>query len=536
MGADPDGQEVMSREYDHIVIGSGVAATLIVDRLLAENPLSSILILEAGSRIPSRDRRSWWNLVLDRDTPYEWTYDKESGGDEESFSDGNTPWGFTGSRIRAYGGSTMHWGGWSLRYKEEDFECRTNTGRGADWPFKYDTLEPWYALAEQILAVGGSDENQQGPWRSGDFPLPAYPWSANEVELAEQAFPAIGLEPGYLPIARYKRCMTTGTCKYCPIGARYSAQDHLDALLFNPRYRNVSLKTEAPVRRILSERHKARGVEYFETATQDWAVAYVARVIVCAGTYESTKLLLASTSPEWPNGLGNRYDQVGRYIVTHLMMRVEATRPDNPDMLYQEYDFPTLMSRSWDTPERQAEGKVFVFNNRSLPRIDFEKLMIACKTRDEIDAVAKGARKAGLHAFIEEFGDAENRLTLGKAQGAFKLPQTRISFSRRSPPSFNKTVEKVKLELLKGLKAAGYEPPQELSTENPRGDHASGTCRMGISPDTSVVDADLAVHGIDNLFVCSNAVLPNAAAVNPTLTLAALSLKLGTRLALEEVR
>jgi choline dehydrogenase-like flavoprotein len=38
------------------------------------------------------------------------------------------------------------------------------------------------------------------------------------------------------------------------------------------------------------------------------------------------------------------------------------------------------------------------------------------------------------------------------------------------------------------------------------------------------------VHGFDNLFVCSNAVLPNAAAVNPTLTLAALALRLGTHL------
>ncbi|MBU1189114.1 MAG: GMC family oxidoreductase [Gammaproteobacteria bacterium] len=526
----------MTQEYEHILVGSGIAATLIVDRLLAENPLASILILEAGGRIPSRDRRSWWNLVLDRHTPYEWTYDNEKGEDRESFSIGNTPWGFKGSRVRAYGGSTMHWGGWSLRYKEEDFQCRTNTGRGADWPFQYDTLEPWYALAEQELGVGGSNKNQDGPWRSGEFPLPEYPWSANETELAEKAFPAINLAPGHLPIARYKRCMTTGTCKYCPLGARYSAQDQLDELLFNPKHRNVVLKTNAPVRRILAERHRARGVEYFDSTTQDWSVVHGARVILCAGTYESTKLLLASSSPKWPNGLGNRYDQVGRYVVTHLMMRVEATKPENPDKLYQEYDFPTLMSRSWDTPERQAEGKVFVFNNRSLPRIDFERMMIEGKTREEIDAVASGPRKAGLHAFIEEFGDAENRLTLGKAQGAFNLPQTKVNFSRRSPPSFDKTVEKVKRELLRGLKAAGFVPPDDLSTENPRGDHASGTCRMGISPDTSVVDSNLAVHGIENLYISSNAVLPNAAAVNPTLTLAALSLRLGMHLALEGLR
>jgi choline dehydrogenase-like flavoprotein len=157
-------------------------------------------------------------------------------------------------------------------------------------------------------------------------------------------------------------------------------------------------------------------------------------------------------------------------------------------------------------------------------------------TRAEIDAAAKGARKAGLHAFIEEFGDAENRLILGNGAGYLGLPQTRINFSRRSPPAFNKTVEAVKLELLRGLKAAGFAPPDKLSTENPRGDHASGTCRMGNSPDTSVVNGDLAVHGISNLYICSNATLPNSAAVNPTLTLAALALRLGTRLAVGELR
>lgn len=538
MAAGPDGAPAVSEDHDYILIGSGAAATLVADRLLEENSLASILILEAGRRIPSRNRRSWWNLVLDKNAPYRSTYDKEEKVDpeRESYSIGNTPWGFKESRVRAYGGSTMHWGGWSLRYKEEDFHCRTNTGRSANWPFGYETLEPWYSLAEQMLGVGGNDKGQTGPWRSGDYPLPAYPWSTNEADLASKAFPAIGLVPGHMPIARFKRCMTTGTCKYCPIGARYSAQDHLDALLFNPRHRNLHLKIEAPVRRILAERHRAYGVEYFDAVRQDWAIAQGGKIIVCAGTYESTKLLLASTTPEWPAGLGNRHDQVGRYIVTHLMMMVEATRPDNTDKLFQEYDFPTLMSRSWDTEERQAEGKVFVFNNRGLPRIDFESMMMDCKTRAEIDAVAAGERKAGLHAFIEEFGDAENRLTLGKGTGFLGLPHTRINFSRRSPPAFDKTVEAVKRELLRGLEAAGYKAPEKLSSENPRGDHASGTCRMGTSPDTSVVNGDLAVHGVDNLYICSNATLPNAAAVNPTLTLAALALRLGTRLAVGELR
>jgi choline dehydrogenase-like flavoprotein len=41
-----------------------------------------------------------------------------------------------------------------------------------------------------------------------------------------------------------------------------------------------------------------------------------------------------------------------------------------------------------------------------------------------------------------------------------------------------------------------------------------------------VVNGNLQVHGMENLFVCSNAVFPNLGAVNPTLTLTALAIRL----------
>ena len=68
-----------------------------------------------------------------------------------------------------------------------------------------------------------------------------------------------------------------------------------------------------------------------------------------------------------------------------------------------------------------------------------------------------------------------------------------------------------------------------------RGDHAAATCRMGTSPATSVVDENLKVHGVDNLWVCSNAVFPSGAAVNPTLTLAALATRLSEEFVKKEV-
>jgi choline dehydrogenase-like flavoprotein len=70
----------------------------------------------------------------------------------------------------------------------------------------------------------------------------------------------------------------------------------------------------------------------------------------------------------------------------------------------------------------------------------------------------------------------------------------------------------------------------ESAFEGAAGFHASGTCRMGRTPAEGVTDAELRVHGTDNVWVCSNAVFPSIGAVNPTLTLTALAFRLADRL------
>jgi choline dehydrogenase-like flavoprotein len=61
--------------------------------------------------------------------------------------------------------------------------------------------------------------------------------------------------------------------------------------------------------------------------------------------------------------------------------------------------------------------------------------------------------------------------------------------------------------------------------------HAMGGACMGTDPRTSVVDAEMRVHGVENLSVASAAVFPNGSAQLPTLTMMALALRLGERLA-----
>jgi len=64
------------------------------------------------------------------------------------------------------------------------------------------------------------------------------------------------------------------------------------------------------------------------------------------------------------------------------------------------------------------------------------------------------------------------------------------------------------------------------------GYHHMGTTRMASTPQAGVVDADGRVHGYANLFVAGSSVFPTSGWANPTLTIVALTMRLGAHLRL----
>ncbi len=53
---------------------------------------------------------------------------------------------------------------------------------------------------------------------------------------------------------------------------------------------------------------------------------------------------------------------------------------------------------------------------------------------------------------------------------------------------------------------------------------------MGNDPKTSVVDKNLRVHSMNNLYVSSGSVFPTSGCANPTYTICALSIRLAEHL------
>jgi choline dehydrogenase-like flavoprotein len=499
-----------------LIIGSGVAGSLVARELLRKG-YGPMLMLEAGPPVLMRDRRRWLDFVMAKRLPYQDHHDKP----EDFASDGVSPWYLVGGRLFGRGGSTVHWGGWTPRAQPEDFTARTNTGEGMDWPYDYDALEPHYCLAETYLQVAGDSET--GPRRSQPYPLPP-PVLPQPTSPVIDALSRLGYSFQVLPIARNTRsigghpaCRTIGTCDYCPIGARFTGDQPLEALETDPDF---TLLVNAAARRILmSGKTLATGVEFVDTTTGKSDTVEAEQVFVCAGALETPKLLMASAGPGWKQGIGNDADLLGRFVVASPFLVARGRSAANPEKIQAELNFPTLCSREWDTPEEQLAGnKLFLSLNPDTPFLDMAQLMAEKRTPADIAAAAVGPGEFEIWGAIQEKGLFENRVTIEKGTTRFGLPRTRIDIPAKG---YTDEVLNTHLDRMKGILAEMGLDLVFATTYPQRGDHAMGTARMAASDTEGVVGPDLRVHGVDNLYIASNAVFPQSMAANPTLTLVA---------------
>jgi len=60
--------------------------------------------------------------------------------------------------------------------------------------------------------------------------------------------------------------------------------------------------------------------------------------------------------------------------------------------------------------------------------------------------------------------------------------------------------------------------------------HQVGTCRFGSDPKTNVLDLNCKTHDLDNLYIVDGSFFPSSAAVNPSLTIIANTLRVGEHL------
>lgn len=499
-----------------IIVGSGVAGATLARQLLKTENDYQVTVFEAGPDFKPGDYRIWLDQVMaDVDLYRQFVDDPRT--EHEHF-------GLRGSRLFMKGGTTNHWGGLTPRFKPEDFELKSRTGFGVDWPINYDDMAPYYAEAETLLGVTGDSDNDDPPRFGARYPFGPTEFTLGDALIIE-ALQSHDISYGHMALARNgDRCITTGTCNYCPVNARYTALYDLSQL--QDEYDDkLTLKTESPVTKILMDgKKRTRGVGFLdlETGATDSMEADV--VIVCGGTIESAKLLLSSANTDWADGIGNDSGHVGRHLIGHPVMGASGVRPGNPDKLNAELGFTSLVSRHFDSPEYQHKGKMWFSGGVGLTS-SLERQVLSNVSRADMDASSISEMRISLGGEMEQFDSPENRVSLGSGTTRHGLPTTEIEVGVHEINI--KTRQEHVQTFVEILKTAGCtEDSIEGDVMNPDGAHAASTCRMSSSDGDGAVNPNLQVHGTDNLFVCSNAVFPSIAAANPTLTVAALAVRL----------
>jgi len=435
------------------------------------------------------------------------------------------------------GGGTFSYGTMAWRYMEKDFRMRSTYGAVegstlADWPISYQDLEPFYEKAEWEIGVSGDDSNN--PFKAPrKKPLPMPPLAPNrEHEILWQAAELIGLHPFHAPTARNSvpyngrgACMRCRWCVgfACEVDAKCGTHNTVipKALATG----NCELRTECVAKEILTNpQGRVTGVAYFD-ANDRLLEQPADLVIVSASATESPRLLLNSKSALFPNGLGNRYDWVGRNLQGHAyagaygLFDFDVYDDIGPGATIAACDY------NHGNPGVIGGGALanefirlpYFFSQMRLP--DVPRWGAAHK-----DAMRKWfKRHLAVHGPVQEIPVFDARVQVDpRVKDHWGIPVVRLSGTNH--PKTLETAKYVAGKAEEWLQAAGATktwlkvPGRGLSG----GQHQAGTCRMGDDPKTSVVDKYCRVHDVANLFVVDGSVHVTNGGFNPALTIMAM--------------
>jgi choline dehydrogenase-like flavoprotein len=146
------------------------------------------------------------------------------------------------------------------------------------------------------------------------------------------------------------------------------------------------------------------------------------------------------------------------------------------------------------------------------------------------------SNRFSLEVHGEQIPQAASRVLLTDKVDALGMPQLRVDwrYCQEDIDSIRRTLDLLASEFAQsGTALFDYNRDtleEDIMRFGAYGGHHIGTARMGIDVRTSVVNADCQVHSVRNLFVAGSAVFPTSSQANPTLTLIALSLRLGNTL------
>ena len=541
--------------YDAIVVGSGISGGWAAKEL-TEHGLKTI-VLEAGRPIdPAVDYvehvRPWEKRYrgmrdrkrLERYQPIQ----RHTGACDEYagkffVNDLDNPYStpegkpFYWIRGRQVGGRSIMWGRCVYRWSDLDFEANAREGFGVDWPLRYNDLAPWWSYVEKFVGIQGRKEGL-AHLPDGEF-QPPWELNAAEAKGREILLQKFGGER-LITNARLavltenhlgrQKCHLCGTCYRGCVTLSYFSS--VNATLPAARKTgNLTLRPFSVVHSVIydPQTRKATGVRVVDGNTKEMFDVRAKVIFLCASALESTRILLNSSTAEFPKGLGNTSGELGHNVMDHIMdggavgtlpwakdRREIGRRPDaiyvprfrnvktkHPNFL-RGYGFEGRASRQgW---ERGSEMPGF--------GAQFKKSLIGDLGPWEMDFGGFGEMLPRHENYIE----IDSNLV-----DAWGIPALRINcVYSDNEKKMQEDMVVTAVEMLEAMGATNIRPYKE---DNPPGlvIHETGTARMGRDPKTSVLNGHNQMWDVSNVFMTDGACMPSTANQNPSITYMALT-------------
>ncbi|MBS4729555.1 GMC family oxidoreductase [Mycobacterium sp. SM1] len=393
------------------------------------------------------------------------------------------------------------------------------------WPVTYEQMRPWYATAERLLRVRGEPDPLRPEAAEAGLPAPP-PFSADNQPLVDY-LAGRGLHPYHLPMA----CDYTDGCTTCSgylCGRPCKNDAARNALLPALTEHGAQLLTECRAIRLDAEGTRVRRVI---CAHRSGMLALRAKVVVlAAGALATPLLLLNSRCGDWPRGLANGSDWVGRNLMRHLVDLIEVwPQPDckitaenkeiglNDFYFWEGQKYGTLQSGGVMPP-------MAALTNHPGWRPRALRLMSPV-ARLIYERFFSGGLV--LAAMLEDLPYLDNRVLPSERPSVNGRQRLRLRY-RLHPSEIERRA--VFLRQVQEVFKPFRHKTLRMATNNTVLGHVCGTCRFGTDPKTSVLDSHNRAHEVDNLYVVDGSFFPSSTGLNPSLTIAANALRVGAHL------
>jgi len=542
--------------YDAIVIGTGISGGWAAKEL-CEQGLKT-LVLERGRMVehindyPTAHQDSWDFKYRGMPTVTSAKTQKKQARTGYTTNEESKHWFVNDLKhpynedkrfdwIRGYhvGGRSITWGRQTLRLSNLDFEANKKEGIAVDWPIRYHDIAPWYDKVEEFIGVSGE--------KLGLDHLPdgifSPPMELNCVETAFRKKIKNTYENRHLIMGRFahltgtkkhegrSNCLFRNRCiRGCPMGGYFSSNS--STLPAANKTNNMTLRANSIVHKIIYDPNTklATGVEVVDRLSHEKIIFKAKVIFCCASTVASTAILLNSTSPRFPNGMGNDSGELGHNLMDHHFKVGATANVDGFEDSFYSNGRPTSFHiprfrNLGDKKSKQNYLRGFGFQG-SASRSNWQRAINELSYgKDLKESLYKpGPWKIGMTAFGECLPYHENKMYLNfNKPNEWGLPT--VTFNCEFKENEKLMRADIQQEAINMFKTAGFKNVEGYDQPSFPGNsiHEMGTARMGHDPKTSVLNKNNQVHSVLNVYVTDGACMSSSPYQNPSLTYMALT-------------